>query len=214
MTRSTRIVFSAALASLVVAGGVVGCTMDVVPVSSSRVKSAKLAEQPLLRGPDAPGAFKHVWDFTQPKDKLFDPSDLEFSQAGVGLKKRTEKAPQTTHSARVGIFVTKTGPWFTALDTFKEELGAAKEGFVRYQLSPDSSTWYYHDGKNWTPAGPNHQQANSSGDIQLHFGNFHTKVGEGTLVLKVFLVAPQGSEGMHLKTVEIQGVSLSQDGWD
>jgi hypothetical protein len=199
-----------------------GCSMDVIPVSSSRVKSAKLAEQPLLRGPDAPGAFRHTWEFTQAEGHLFDPTELEFTSAGVRFTRKAAtvekgkgKSKVLPNAERVGVFVTQKGPWFVALDSFQEVVVNPQQGFVRYQLSPDSSTWYYFQPeKGWTAAGPNYQQANSSQEIQAQIGKFHLASSEGTLVLKAFVVAPQGSETIQLRSVEVQGVAPNQDGWD
>ncbi len=188
-----------------------GCTVDLIPVNSQKVKSAKLAEQPLLRGPDAPGAFKHAWSFEQAREKMFDPTDVEFAAGGVRFKKR--EGAQGARE-RVAVFVTQTGPWFSALDSFKEIAGEGHQGFARYQLSPDSATWYYWGEKGWATAGPNYQQANSAQELQAHIGTFHQHVGEGTLVIKTFLVAPKGGESVQLKSVEVQGVSVHQDGWD
>jgi hypothetical protein len=189
---------------------IAGCTLDVISVPASRIKSAKLAEQPLLRGPTAPGAFKYIWGFNDPKGKLFDPSEVEFTSHGAGFKN-----PTATRQERVAVILTQTGPWFSALDSFKETLSStqSEQQFTRYQLSPDSSTWYYHDGKQWVTAGPNHQQANSVNQINAHISTFHQKVGEGTLTVKAFLVQRQGaaSSSISIQALEAQGVSAEHD---
>ena len=187
-----------------------GCTVDVVPVHFSRVNSAKFAEQPLLRGPTAPRAFKYSWKLKQPEGNLFDPTDLEFTAAGV--KFRAAKNP--TSRERVGVFVLQAGPWFEALDSFREQLGEGSKGFVRYQLSRDNSAWYFFDGKNWVLAGPTYHQANSEAEINPALGRFHAEVGTGALVLKVFLVAPTGNDPLVLGALELQGIAPRMDGWN
>src|SRR4051812_30286046 len=68
-----------ALISMGIAILVTGCSLDVLPVHYSRVKSAQQAHAPIQRGPDAPGAFKKVWTFAPGGGYRFDPSRLELT---------------------------------------------------------------------------------------------------------------------------------------
>ncbi len=194
-----------------------GCTVDVVPVHFSKVNSAKFAEEPLLRGPTAPRAFKYAWKLDKPEGNLFDPSELAFSREGVRLRpleRRAGSESPTPPRERVGLFVIQAGPWYEALDSFRETTSAASKGLVRYQLSHDSSAWYYHGPKGWQLAGPTFRQANSAEEVKANLGTFHSEVGTGSLVLKVFLVAPTGTEPIELSSVEVLGIAPRMDGWN
>jgi hypothetical protein len=209
---AARTLLTASLAiSTAIGVSLSACTVDVVPVHSSRVNSAKFAEEPLLRGPNAPRAFKHEWTFEKPEGYLYDPSDLAFENGFVRFRPKLGLA---SGRERVAQLVFQTGPWFEALDSFKETTGAHHKGLVRYQLSHDQATWYFHDGKKWVPAGPAYAQANSAEQVSAQLGKFHSDAGEGRLVLKVFLVSPTGAEAIDLKSIEAQGIAPRTDGWN
>jgi hypothetical protein len=183
--------------------------MDFIPVHFSRIKSAKYAEQPLLRGPNAPGAFKYSWNFASPQGYLFDPTQVELSGGMLHLKEVSGSPSQ-----REAMIVANGGPSFVALDSLAATAGPANQGQFRFQLSPNNSSWYYFDGKKWNTAGPNSNQANTSEEIAANIGKFHSDVGTGQLSLRVFLISPHGKEPVELKEVTVQGIAPRVDGWD
>lgn len=190
------------------------CSLDIVQVPASRVNSAKLADKPQLRGPGAPGFFKHSWTFsglagTQPKGYLFDPSQLEFTSQGVRMKPGA-KGP--------AVVVTQFGPAYSALDGFREQTPRENADRVRYQLSPDNTRWYFHDGKKWVIASPDPATTNTAAEIQNAIGRFHLEAAPGNIHVKAYFPdkpSPQGgSEGLTLETLEVRGVAPRTDGWD
>lgn len=192
----------------VLTGLALGCSLDIMPVHFSKVNSAKLAEQPLLRGPDAPGAFDHAWKFPSSEGFLFDPSEIEISGGAVRLKKGSRK------SRKSAVLITGSSTPYVALDSFLEVLGPSHKGKVVYQLSRDSASWYYHNGKEWVLAGPSAGVANSAAEVNQHIPRFHLEAGTGTLYLKIFLISPTGEESVELKQVNVRGVAPRMDGWD
>lgn len=197
---------------LALAALLTSCSMDIVPVSKTRLNSIRLAEKPVLRGPDAPGAFKRSWSFaTGPKGFLLDPTEIEIAEGEARLK---APGPQEKDRARQAQIVTKYGPPYFALDSFQATARTAGEGKIVFQLSPDSSRWFFHDGKSWAPAGPSAERANTVDEINRHIGKFHLEAGAGSLHVKVFLVAPTGKEKLALSSIDVQGIAPRTDGWD
>lgn len=185
------------------------CSVDIVPVHNSRVNAAKFAEQPLLRGPQAPGAFRHAWKFEGPKGYLFDPTEVEISEGFARLK-----GSAAAVGKKDAVLVTRHGIHYAALDSLEETSGPRNQGQIRYQFSPDSSTWYFHDGKAWVKAGPTSHFTNSAAEARSRLNVFHNEVGTGQLFLKIFLVSPSGKELVELKEVTLHGVATPTDGWD
>jgi hypothetical protein len=183
-----------------------GCSVDIIPVHSERVTSVKMAEEPMLRGPNAPGAFKYDYSFASPKGYLFDPTELEFVEGSLHFKDRppTDPLPKGEHQA---LLLTSRGPSYVALDAFQEILGPNHRGTLAYQLSKDNAAWYYHKDGAWIPAGPSKRQANSAAEVQAAIPKFHVEVGIGALFLKVFVISPTGAEPIDLKGIQVQGVS-------
>jgi len=179
------------------------CSMDIVPVAPDRVKMVKLAEQPILRGPQAPGAFKYTWDFQSPKGYLFDSTELEI-QNGV-IRAKTEKTV---------MLVTHLSAPYVALDSFQEAPGSANQGKFAYQFSPNNSAWYFHNGAKWVLAGPTASQANSAEDVSKNIGRFHLEVGMGSLSVRVFLISKSEKERAELQSFTAQGIRPGQDGSD
>ena len=186
--------------------------MDVLPVNSSRVKSAHLAERPLERGPTAPGAFQVKLTFEKPDGYAFDPSRIEV-QNGVARVKHTVDSPTHWIRARSALETT-SGIQFTALDRFTETAGPDSRGKIRYQLSINTAAWYYWDGTHWTPAGPSSELASSVADLNQGAATFHTEVGSGSLYIKALLISPTGSEPVSLKELSVSGVNTHRDGWE
>jgi hypothetical protein len=186
-----------------------GCSLDFIPVHSGRVKSAQYAEKPLLRGPDAPGAFKFSWSFAAPQGYLFDPTQVEISGGALRLKEVAGAAGK-----REASIVAHGGPPFVALDSLTATPGPKNQGQFRFQLSPNDSAWYFFDGKKWILTGPTSSQANTPEELAAGLGKFHSEIAAGQLSLRIFLVSPTGKEPVELSAVTVQGIAPRVDGWD
>jgi hypothetical protein len=194
---------------------VTACSVDVLPVHYSQVNSARKASQPVKTGPAAPGYFKRIWQFAQPRGYQFDPTKIELKdglarlipvKTATGLRLSTEKER--------AVLETSAGVPYAALDGFQETVGPGSRGQVRYQLSSDGATWRFHDGKAWVAAGPGGDQANSAAQIAAHIAEFHRQVGPGSLYVRAFLISPTGTEPVELKSFTVTGVAPSLDGWN
>jgi|GEM_PF-6188327 len=207
----TRLISGLGWPAWIALGALTGCSFDVIPVHYSRVKSAQEASRPLKRGPAAPGAFKHSLGFTAAEGLNFDPSQVEVLNGVVRLKVRSGAPKYAIGKVTVEL---SGGIPYAALDSFSETLGSEQQGGVRYQLSPNSSSWYYHDGKTWVVGGPSSSQANSASEVNSHIGEFHSVAGPGNLYLKIFLVSQTGNEPVSLKGLTVAGIAPKTDGWD
>jgi hypothetical protein len=177
-----------------------GCSMDFVPVHYSRVNALKIARQPLQRGPAAPGAFRRNWTFNGPAGFLMDPLRVRVSAGTASLSD-----PQL----REAMIETETGFPYAALDAFRDN----SKGMVRYQISPNGSKWYWHNGTAWVEADRNSSQTNTAGAVNAHISTFHTEAAPGVLQLKVFLLAPTGREVAEVREIQVEGVAPHYDGW-
>ena len=92
---------------------------------------------------------------------------------------------------------------FSTLTSFSESLGSGNAGSVSYQLSPDGTNWYYHNGSNWAAASGS-GQTNSASDINSDIGSFHSEVSTGSLRIRAFLNS-NGSQAVELESVNVQG---------
>jgi hypothetical protein len=190
-----------------------GCSLDVIPVHSSRVRAAREADKPLARGPGAPGAFKHVWTFAAGTDGIvLDPARIEVRDGRARLRSQ-EGGKYPTERDRALLELTGGLP-YVALDGFAERTGPGHRGQVRYQLSPDGARWLFHDGKAWVNAGPTAQQANTAAELNERIRDFHSATGgPGSLFIKAALVSPTGAEPVELEAIEVQGIAPRTDGW-
>jgi hypothetical protein len=198
-------------AAACLAGSLDACSLDIIPVHYSRVNSAKLAEEPLRRGPGAPGAFTHSVSFAAgasgPKGLLFDPSQLEVSDSGLRFKPGAAGEREATLVVNAGI------P-FDALDQLLEQTGPRHRARIRYQLSRDNATWYYRAPQGWALAGPSSAQANTAEELQAHLGRFHQDVGTGSLYLRLFFKGALPDLPLELRAIELHGVRAPIDGWN
>ncbi|OFZ54822.1 MAG: hypothetical protein A2428_01555 [Bdellovibrionales bacterium RIFOXYC1_FULL_54_43] len=188
-----------------------GCSMNFVPIHYSRVNSAKSAAKPLERGPNAPGAFKHVFQFSAGTGYRFDPAQVDFSGGVVRLKRHPGPSGRFP-SGRI-FFETNSGVQFAALDGFAEVLGPANKGLTRYQISNDGSNWYYFHESRWKAATANPVHANSADEINAKIGHFHTEVGSGSLFVRAFLIS-KGSDPVEIRELQVLGIAPQTDGWD
>lgn len=208
LSRSFRAFLGLGLLALVTAG----CSVDVIPVHSSRVNSARKADQPLARGPKAPGAFRQGWEFTRAEGFVLDPGKVEIADGLARAKKLASgKYPLDRDRA---VIETTGGIPFIALDGFSEKTGPRSRGVIRYQLSPDGSRWFYHDGEKWITAGPAADQTNTAQELATRVQNFHAQVGIGSLFVKAALISPTGAEPVELAAIQVEGIAPKTDGWD
>ncbi len=111
------------------------------------------------------------------------------------------KYPPGAYSTASPSVVTVTGIEYTRLTGFTERLGPENQGRVVYQLSPDGTRWYYHDGSRWVPATAA-RQANSADEMNGHLESFSGEFGHGKLYLKAFLVS-DGSQKVQLDSFTV-----------
>lgn len=203
--------FSLPLAAL--AALLTGCSLDVIPVAPGRVQAARKADQPLARGPNAPGAFRHEWNFAGSLEGyVLDPGKLEIKEGRARLKP-LNGGKFATERDRALLELTGGLP-YAALDGFSERTGPGHRGQIRYQLSPDGARWFFHDGKAWVNAGPTAQQANTAVELNERIRDFHSATGgAGSLFVKAALVSPTGAEPVELEAIEVQGIAPRTDGW-
>ena len=186
----------------------IGCSIDVFPVHHSKVNAAKRAEQPIARGPNAPGAFKKKLTFAAAQGYLFDPSKIELQQGILKLKSQTgSRGHMSTLQSSVGV------PYL-ALDGFSETPSKLHQGQIKYQISHDGSKWFYYTDKQWTAASPVPSETNSAKELNEAIQVFDKQVGPGLLYVKIFLISPQGKEKAELQEIEIQGIAPRTDNWD
>ncbi len=203
MKRTLKIAAGAALVL-----GAAACSLDIIPVHFSRINSAKRAEDPLLRGPEAPGAFKHAWIFKKDEGGLlFDPNELVLVDGALRFSPKRQ-------GEREAQLVTSAGPHFEALDSVKEITAPENRAQIRYQLSRDNATWYYRAQDSWKLAGPSSAQSNTAEDLKPYLGKFHSEVGTGTLYLRVFFRGALPGVPLVLRSIEVTGVQAPVDGWN
>ena len=192
-----------------------GCSLDVMPVHYSWVNSARNANKPIERGPNAPGAFKKTWNFTQVGGYLFDPSKIEIAEGVARLKESNEpKGPKYSTAREKAVMEASRNASYVALDSFVEKTGPKHQGEIRYQLSNDGSKWFYHDGKAWVSAFPVTHNSNTAQDVNSKITTFHTEAGAGNLHIRMFLISPKGAEPVELQEIEVGGIAPRTDGWD
>lgn len=188
-----------------------GCTLDPIPVHPSQVQVARNQAKPVESGPSAKGARKAVWDFDKPDGYVYDPGKIEFNGGSAHLKEQTGSSSRFAQG-RVTL-ETSGGRPFAALNSFVETRipGA---GTIRYQLSPDGSKWFFHNGKRWTQAQARTEDTNSAEDVNSHIASFSVEAGTGTLFWRAWFISPTGAESTGLKNVEIGVNEAPLDYWD
>lgn len=207
-TRFPQLLISAMLAPTLLTSG---CSLDVLPIHSVRLNSARLAMRPLQRGPAAAGAFKKSWNFSQSGGFRYDPSKIEITQGAARLKSAPSPGRELAFSRDWMVMETSSGRPYEAIDGFQEILGPSHKGTVKYQISNDGTKWFYHDGTAWTLAIQNPEKANTAQDLNARVTNFHSEVGPGILYVKAFLMSPSGSEPVELKGIEVSGIAPMRD---
>lgn len=111
------------------------------------------------------------------------------------------KYPPGTYSTGRPAAVIKQGICYTTLTGFSETPGPENEGSIVYQLSPNGSDWYFHDGSEWTDAATEYD-TNTADEINERIADYAEKVGPGTLYIKAFLVS-DGSQKVQLESITI-----------
>jgi len=205
-----------ALASLAILAGTLfqGCSVDIFPVSASRVKSARRAARVIEKGPSAPGYFKYAWSFAPSSSQagmtlgggfLMDPTHVEISRGSLHLKGSSNK---------MQVVQATSGRPYVALDGFTETLGSESRGVVKYQISNDGQRWFWFDGSKWTPATLQLDRANTGSEVNGHIQAFSLDVGAGSLYFKALMQSPSGNEPVEIQKIEISGIAPENDSWD
>jgi len=197
------------------------CSVDIFPVSSSRVKAARRVSKVEQTGPGSPGYFTHEWSFAPATSPgialgggyLMDPAKVEISGGSVHLK-TSAGAPSTKFANQTQVIQATSGRPFVALDKFSETLGPNHKGVVKYQLSNDGQRWYWFDGSKWVSATPHLERSNSAAQVNDHIQSFSLDVGGGSLYFKALLFSPTGAEPVELQKIEVAGIAPENDSWD
>ncbi|HUP56403.1 MAG TPA: hypothetical protein VM598_03050 [Bdellovibrionota bacterium] len=197
-----------------------GCSVDIVPVSSNRVKSARKVSKLDQVGPGSPGYFSHSWSFAAQSSPtarnlgggyLMDPTQVEIAGGTLRLRRKPAGTPFDTQTQ---VIQATTGIPYVALEKFAETTGAGHKGVVHYQLSNDGQRWYWFDGSKWSQATPHLEKANPAAVVTERIRSFPLDVGAGSLYFKAFLSSPSGSEPVEIAKLEVSGISPETDSWD
>jgi hypothetical protein len=194
-----------------------GCSVDIFPVSKSRLRAARRVSKVEQPGPGSPGYFVHSWSFAPARSPsltlgggfLMDPAKVEISGGSVHLKGAGGKFPVQTQ-----VIQATTGLPYVALDKFEETTGPGNKGIIKYQLSNDGQRWYWFDGSKWTAASPHLERSNSASETNDHIKSFSLDVGAGSLYFKALLNSPTGAEPVELQKVDVGGIAPENDSWD
>jgi hypothetical protein len=103
----------------------------------------------------------------------------------------------------------KTGQKYSSISSFIEILGGGNEGQVRYQISNDGSTWYYHNGSVWVLASASLSHTNSAAGIDARIATFDDDLGPGTFFFKAFLIS-DGEQQVELDQIEIDYSTVAE----
>lgn len=96
----------------------------------------------------------------------------------------------------------EVGATYSKILSFSHTLGYGT-GSVGYQLSPNGTDWYYHDGSSWAAAS-RPSQRNSQTVVDANAATFADEVGPGTLQVKAYLVpGSSGEDPITLKEVSV-----------
>jgi len=134
-------------------------------------------------------------------DDLDNIYSIGYSLLGADYSTFLVKYPPASYSTGRPAVSTNQGIKYTKLISFAETLGPGNTGKVAYQLSPDATNWYYHNGTKWTKA-TTKQQTNAAADINSRLGTFTQEVGIGTLYVKAFLIS-NGSQVVRLDSMSV-----------
>jgi hypothetical protein len=100
--------------------------------------------------------------------------------------------------------VNATGVNYVTLLTFTETLGAKNSGSIKYQISPDGTTWYYYNVSSWSVATTSPNDTNSATEIENNILNFPSEVSTGSFFFKAFLFS-NGTQAVELDALTITG---------
>lgn len=101
-----------------------------------------------------------------------------------------------------------TGPRaFTTLTGFSETVESDHLGDVKYQLSLDGASWYWHNGSSWVIA-TGFLESNFATSIDTKISDFPIQVGGGSLYFRAFLNKNPGIGYIKLKGVNVFGTYI------
>ena len=89
------------------------------------------------------------------------------------------------------------------LTGFSETAGAGNAGSMTYQLSPDESTFYYHDGSSWVTATDDHTKSNTATEVNSHIADFNA-IATSQLYVRAYL----NSNGMQYANLDAVTLSM------
>ncbi|MEM9594255.1 MAG: LamG-like jellyroll fold domain-containing protein [Acidobacteriota bacterium] len=97
-------------------------------------------------------------------------------------------------------------PDLTAFTGFTEVTGPGHQGEIRYQLSPDGTTWYHHDGATWVVAGAGDHD--SAAEVDAAIAAFGPGLAARSLWVRAFLI----SDGLQAVVLDHVSAAYTSDG--
>ncbi len=97
----------------------------------------------------------------------------------------------------------RSGISYAEISSFTDKKGAGNAGHVTYQISPDGSNWFFHNGRRWVVAAGSNE-SNTSDQIQTQVNSFAKEVGMGSFYFRAFLQSPTGMEPAEIEDVEVE----------
>ncbi|MCD4821903.1 MAG: DUF2341 domain-containing protein [Methanococcoides sp.] len=94
-----------------------------------------------------------------------------------------------------------TGYSYDAICNFSSIQGPDNQGEIRYQISNDNISWYYHDGTDWVVSS-GFAQTNSVEDVESSVGSLEDDIGPGIFYFKAFL-SSDGTQQVQLDEIMI-----------
>ncbi len=92
---------------------------------------------------------------------------------------------------------------YADISSISQSTGANHKGAITYQISNDSSNWYYHNGRHWVLAS-SVTESNTMNQVAQQIRNFPKEVGIGSFYFKAFLHSLTGIEPAELESVDLE----------
>lgn len=102
------------------------------------------------------------------------------------------------------ILAINQGQPYQTLTGFYEYVTPAHVGTTSYQLSPDGTRWFYHNGTTWVQAA-NVSQSNGAAAINSKISTFPSVAGVGTLYWRAFFQADNNTGLIRLVKIRVTG---------
>jgi hypothetical protein len=127
---------------------------------------------------------------------------VETDDATLSPELRSTVIGPSHYQGPSGSIVNSQGMAFSQLASFTT---SGESGSVKYQVSRDGSTFYFHNGTAWVQAADSAAQANTSSEIQSNISSFATQVGSGTFYFRAYLINSNGTTQSQLDNVSVTG---------